>query len=151
MSLGPDIKREDGLKHVSPLLDKIGGIYSCFEVAGSIRRGKKIIHDVDIVIVGNSSQLGFNGYNKVNRMYNNVSVNLLFTSSESFGAALLYYTGSMWFNIICRSKAKANGLLLNEYGLFDRKTGKFIAGAREEDILSELNLLKYIDPLKRDL
>jgi hypothetical protein len=59
-----------------------------------------------------------------------------------------YFTGDKNHNIWLRKIAIKKGLKLNEYGLFDKKTGKKIAGKTEEEIYNELGL-KFINPIDR--
>uniref|UniRef100_A0A7C2K318 DNA polymerase beta thumb domain-containing protein n=1 Tax=candidate division WOR-3 bacterium TaxID=2052148 RepID=A0A7C2K318_UNCW3 len=66
---------------------------------------------------------------------------------ESWESFALYLTGSGEFNVWIRSIAKNRGYLLNQYGLFDRKTGNLIT-TKEKEIFSLLGL-KYIPPEKR--
>ena len=66
-----------------------------------------------------------------------------------FGAALLYFTGSQQHNIILRKLAIERGLKLSEYGLFNRKNDKLIAGKTEEEVYQKLEL-DYIEPEMRE-
>ena len=68
--------------------------------------------------------------------------------AESYGAALLYFTGSKGYNIELRKRAIARGLKLNEYGLF--KGERRIAGATEESIYAALDL-PWVAPERREI
>lgn len=68
---------------------------------------------------------------------------------EKFGSALMYFTGSKEHNIKIREIAMKKGFKLNEYGLFDRKTGKLIASRTEEEIYNKLDM-DYIEPHLRE-
>jgi len=61
----------------------------------------------------------------------------------------MYFTGSKEYNIRLREIARKKGFKLSEYGLFDRKTGKFVAGRTEKEIYKKLGL-KYVEPEKRE-
>jgi DNA polymerase (family 10) len=69
--------------------------------------------------------------------------------NKSWGAALQYFTGSKEHNVSMRSLAIKNGFKLNEYGLFNKETEKFITGEKEEDIYKNLKL-KFIEPELRE-
>ena len=77
---------------------------------------------------------------------NNLQVDIRFLPEESYGAALLYFTGSKDFNVKMRKTAIKKGYLLNEYALFEK--GEYIAGASEEEIFDKLEM-KYVEPEKR--
>jgi DNA polymerase (family 10) len=77
-----------------------------------------------------------------------LQVDLRVVPEESFGAALLYFTGSKAYNIDLRRRAIARGLKLNEYGLF--KGERRIAGATEESIYAALDL-PWLAPERREI
>jgi DNA polymerase (family 10) len=76
-----------------------------------------------------------------------LQVDLRVVPAESYGAALLYFTGSKGYNIELRKRAIARGLKLNEYGLF--KGERRIAGASEESIYAALDL-PWVTPERRE-
>ena len=78
---------------------------------------------------------------------NNFQVDVRVVPSESWGAALLYFTGSKTHNIELRTMAIRKGLKLNEYGLF--KGEAMVAGETEEGVYSSLGL-DYIEPELRE-
>ncbi|MEA2054714.1 MAG: DNA polymerase/3'-5' exonuclease PolX [Candidatus Thermoplasmatota archaeon] len=131
-------------------------------IAGSIRRMKETIGDVDILAV--SSQPVkimdfFTGMKNVEtviakgetkssvRLESGVQVDLRIVEKESFGSALQYFTGSKEHNIEVRKIAVKKGYKLNEYGLFDKQ--RRIAGATEEEIYRALGI-DYIPPELRE-
>ncbi len=143
-------------------LEKLRGSVKV-DIAGSIRRKKDLVRDIDILAI--SKEPGFmidyfckmkevkkvlaKGSTKASILLNmNIEADLRVVPEKSYGAALLYFTGSKEFNIKLRKIAIKKGYKLSEYGLFDRKTGKFIAGKSEKEILRKLGL-KYIEPEKR--
>ena len=70
------------------------------------------------------------------RLAAGVQVDLRAVPAESFGAALQYFTGSKEHNIVLRGRAKAQGLKINEYGVF--RGEKQIAGRTEEEVYATL-------------
>lgn len=115
-------------------------------IAGSCRRKVENPRDIDFVIMNkyqdiilkDSTGVNWSGSKKVqHNLSNGVKVDLLFTDWESFGAALLFFTGPQNLNIRMRSKAKSMGMKLNEYGLFDSGERR-IAGRKEKEIFKML-------------
>lgn len=88
------------------------------------------------------------GENKISFVIfpDNLQVDIRFLPKESYGAALLYFTGSKDFNVMMRKKAIEMGYLLNEYALF--KDGEYYKGESEEGIFEALGM-KYVEPEKR--
>jgi DNA polymerase (family 10) len=78
-----------------------------------------------------------------------VNSDLRVLSPESWGAGLFYFTGSKDYNIEVRKIAIKKGYKLSEYGLFDKKTGKMVAGKTEEEICKKLGI-KCLKPEKRE-
>jgi DNA polymerase (family 10) len=131
-------------------------------VAGSLRRQKETVRDIDILMI--SGQPGrvmevFTGLKPVKevlargktkssvRTKDDVQIDCRVVQAKSFGAALLYFTGSKNFNIHLRKMAQAKGLKINEYGIF--RQDKYIAGETEEEIFKLLGL-SYIEPEMRE-
>ena len=131
-------------------------------VAGSYRRRRDTVGDLDILV---TSKQGPAVGDKLVR-YDNVAdvlahgptrttvllrsgiqVDLRAVPEESYGAALLYFTGSKAHNIALRGIANARKWKLNEYGLFSGK--RRIAGASEEEVYRKLGLA-YIPPEMRE-
>lgn len=79
---------------------------------------------------------------------NEVQVDIRVVKDESFGAALFYFTGSKEYNIQMRTLAHQRGWKMNEYGVFEEKSGKQLAGKTEEDIFALFNL-PYLEPEQR--
>jgi DNA polymerase (family 10) len=131
-------------------------------VAGSIRRHRDTIGDVDILAVSRSPSevsRAFEALPQVQavhahgptktlvRLRKGIDADLRVLAPESFGAALLYFTGSKPHNIALRKIAKAQGLKLNEYGLFHGK--RRVAGRSEEEIYQALGF-SWIPPEMRE-
>jgi DNA polymerase (family 10) len=125
-------------------------------VAGSYRRKKETVGDIDLLAVGKDGEkIGqlFVDYEDVQRILNQgetkssvvlksgLQVDLRVVAEKSFGAALQYFTGSRNHNIALRQIAMDQGYKLNEYGLFKKgKQEKFAAGESEEEIYKKLGL-----------
>lgn len=133
-------------------------------VAGSLRRKKQTIRDIDILISSTQEEKVIDefcrlapvkkilakGQTKSAILTNNgIQVDLRVVKPDSFGAALVYFTGSKAHNIHIRELAKKRGLKINEYGVFLEKTGKKVAGKTEQDVYKALNLA-FIEPEMRE-
>ncbi len=133
-------------------------------LAGSLRRRKETIGDLDILASSDSpndamdffvnfsdvTQVLLKGSTKTSVLLkDNLQVDLRVVKDESFGAALQYFTGSKEHNVKMRSIAIKKGFKLNEYGLFDKVTDKFIIGKNESEIYTKLGL-SFIEPEMRE-
>ncbi|MRI83944.1 MAG: DNA polymerase/3'-5' exonuclease PolX [Nitratiruptor sp.] len=140
------------LKQVDPLY---------IEVAGSFRRKKEVVGDLDILIVpGQQDPMAhFLAYPHIDEvlltgptrssiiLQGGIQVDLRVVSEESFGSALQYFTGSKAHNIAIRRLAQEQGLKVNEYGVFEGE--RKVAGAREDEVYEALGLC-YIEPELRE-
>lgn len=123
------------------------------EPAGSYRRGKDTVGDLDFLALADDPGpimdrlAAFRGVKDVLArgdtkmsivLQSGVQVDLRVVPSESFGAALQYFTGSKEHNVILRGMAKDRGLKINEYGVF--RGEERIAGAEEEEVYATLDL-----------
>ena len=119
------------------------------QIAGSIRRGEKNPGDIDIFLIPkNKKKIGeilekkgrkiLGGEQKVFFRIEEIEVELYYTTSEEWGAALLAYSSRRGSGIGLRIIARLKGFKLNQHGLFNRKTGKRIAGKTEEEIYKAL-------------
>jgi DNA polymerase (family 10) len=133
--------------------------------AGSLRRGKETIGDVDLLVTGRDAAAALErvathprvqevlgrGVNKtsvrVGREGLQVDVRAL--DHESFGAAMQYFTGSKEHNVALRQRALRMGLTLNEYGLFRLEDNTRVAGETEEGVYEALGL-DWIPPEMRE-
>lgn len=115
--------------------------------AGSLRRGKETVRDIDILITSKKPEIVMkvfislpivkeilaHGETKSSILTReNIQVDLRVVEPESFGACLLYFTGSKEHNIRLRERAIKIGLKINEYGVFRNKNNKKIAGTMLE-------------------
>jgi len=123
--------------------------------AGSLRRKRKEVKDIDIVAIPAYSFVPFavgHGYSvgaqrRIARTsISGVTIEIYLAGETAWGGTLLYATGSKQFNIEMRSLAKAKGYRLNRYGLW--KNNVFLVGSSEQLIFQYLEM-KYIDPKDR--
>jgi len=143
---GKRFTRAEAEKRIKPVIEMLekGGFK--YEICGSWRRKKEDVGDIDILVEKGSGKyldlskfnLDWAGEDKVGFEIDKMHVDIKFVPKESWGAGLLHHTGPYGFNIKLRSMAKRKGWLLNEYGLFDRKTGEVVAQKTEKEILEAL-------------
>lgn len=134
------------------------------EAAGSLRRQKETVRDIDILITSKTPKKIMDtfvrlpsvrevlaaGETKASiRTESDVQVDCRVVEEKSFGAALIYFTGSKDFNIKLRQIAIKKGMKLNEYGLFSAEGGPARGGKNEEEIFKKLGL-SYIEPELRE-
>ena len=134
------------------------------EIAGSLRRRKETIGDIDILVSSKAPNKVMNSFTSlgyVDRILAKgetkssvflsagIQADLRVINPAVFGAALQYFTGSKEHNIKLRSIAHNKGYKLSEYGLFNNKTGKLIAGKTEAEIYKKLGR-SYIEPELRE-
>jgi len=147
-----------------PYLAETGGIEK-IEAAGSLRRGKETIGDLDLLVTGpgaaealerfvqhpKAHQVLGKGVNKASIQFGleGLQVDLRALAHENYGAALQYFTGSKEHNIVLRSRALKLGLTLNEYGLFRLEGNERVAGETEEEIYRQLGM-DWIPPELRE-
>ena len=132
------------------------------EVAGSLRRRKETVRDIDILATSSHPEKIMDVFTKLDEVKevlakgstkssvltkSGIQVDLRVVQPKSFGAALLYFTGSKQHNIKLRQLAMKKGLKINEYGVFRKK--KWLAGKKEEDIFNKFNL-GFIEPELRE-
>jgi len=132
-------------------------------IAGSLRRKKETIGDIDILVVSSQPEKIMNsftglenvkkilvkGRTKTSVIINDIHTDLRVVPRESFGSALQYFTGSKEHNIKIRKIASDKGMKISEYGVFDRKTNKRLAGETEEEVYNALSMA-YIEPELRE-
>jgi DNA polymerase (family 10) len=149
---------------LSSELRQVPGV-SAAEAAGSLRRGKETIGDLDILVTGPNpvAALDFvathpkvheilgQGANKASVKFGleGLQVDVRALPTESFGAAMQYFTGSKEHNVALRTIAVRQGLTLNEYGLFRAENNERLAGDHEENIYRMLGF-DWIPPELRE-
>ena len=143
---------------------KAGGGIDEIDVAGSFRRRKETIGDLDIVVTcapakaaaviqrfgkfSEVTQVAAQGDTRATvRLSSGLQVDLRVVEPSCFGAAMQYFTGSQAHNIELRKIAQAKKLKLNEYGVF--RGSKCISGRTEQDVYAALGL-DWIPPEMRE-
>jgi len=130
--------------------------------AGSLRRGRETVGDLDLLVTGRDhagiadhfvkfpgiDQVLAKGEDKVSvKLENDLQVDVRLLDRKSYGAALQYFTGSKEHNVALRDRAKRHGWKLSEYGLFEGE--KVIASRTEEEIYEKLGI-EWIPPELRE-
>lgn len=143
-----DLRTVPGVKHA--------------EVAGSFRRRRETVGDLDLLATADDSaatmdRLAANplvekvlarGETKQRvRLTAGIEMDLRVVPDESYGAALVYFTGSKAHNIVLRRRAQDRGLKLNEYGVF--RGEDLVAGRTEKDVYKSVDL-PWIPPELRE-
>jgi DNA polymerase (family 10) len=133
------------------------------EIAGSFRRKRETIGDLDMIVVSSNgsaaadrlrsfptvAEIVSSGERKTTVVLNNhLQVDLRVFRPESYGAALVYFTGSQAHCVHLRRIAQHHRLMLNEYGLYSN--GKSIAGKDEEQIYAKLGMAWIPPELRED-
>jgi DNA polymerase (family 10) len=151
-------------EYVAPLVEYLRGVEGVEEVkaAGSYRRRKETVGDLDILATGEDGERiieRFVEYEDVEKIVSQgetrstvllrlgIQVDLRVVAHESYGAALLYFTGSKAHNIALRNMALDRNWKVNEYGVFEEQ--ERIAGETEEEIYQLLDLA-YVTPELRE-
>ncbi len=148
---------------VADALRAHGGVER-LEIAGSLRRMRESVKDVDILVTSTEParvidtlvrlpsviEVTGRGDTKASvRHQDGLAIDLRVVEPAAFGAALQYFTGSREHNVRLRQLAIQRGLKLSEYGVFDETTGAPVAGATEEDVYAALGL-PWIPPELRE-
>jgi len=134
------------------------------EVAGSLRRRKETVKDIDILVASGKPKVVMDRFvtflavkeviahgttkSSVLESTNNMQVDLRVVEDKAFGAASLYFTGSKAFNIKLRQLAVKRNLKINEYGMF--KGSQRVAGKTEGEIFRYLKMQPIIPELRED-
>ncbi len=164
-------RAEDAAIAIAAHIKKAGKGVESVTPAGSLRRGKETVGDLDLLVTlapGHTKQkevdaiaahiLKFpgidqtlaHGENKVSfTLEDGLQVDVRLLEKENFGAALLYFTGSKEHNVALRGRANEMGLTLNEYQLATLGAEKHVAGRTEEEIYSKLKM-EYVPPELRE-
>ncbi len=131
-------------------------------VAGSYRRRRETVGDLDILATARSGAKAIEAFVRYDevasvlsqgttratvKLKSGLQVDLRVVKDESYGAALVYFTGSKAHNIALRLKGVKRRLKINEYGVFRKQ--RWIAGRSEKDVYAEIDL-PYIEPELRE-
>ncbi len=137
-------------------------------IAGSLRRGQETVRDIDILVVASEPSnvmeafihlpqvrsVNAHGETKSSIMtHQNVQVDLRVMEPKTYGAALLYFTGSKNFNIKLRQIAIKKKMKVSEYGIFSLQgeQEKFLAGKTEDEYFKALGLAFVPPELREDI
>ncbi|MBA3738721.1 MAG: DNA polymerase/3'-5' exonuclease PolX [Actinobacteria bacterium] len=165
-SAGGRVKIDEALGVAEVFVDALSSLPSARRVAyaGSLRRMKETIGDVDLLVAGNDAPTvmhAFVAQPTVARVLahgdaktsivtdSGLQVDLRVVLEAAWGAAMIYFTGSKAHNIRIREMAVRAGLKLNEYGLFDAKSGELLAAETEADVYGRLDMA-FIEPTLRE-
>lgn len=155
------VRAEEIVKDLVMYLEKEKSLHR-ITVAGSYRRRKETVGDVDILATSEANKKGmehFVGYEDVDRVVSQgdtrstvilrsgLQVDLRIVDPGSYGAAIYYFTGSKEHNIAVRKRGIEGGLKINEYGVF--KNEEQVAGREEDDVFGQVGL-PYIAPELRE-
>ncbi|PYN64094.1 MAG: DNA polymerase/3'-5' exonuclease PolX [Candidatus Rokuibacteriota bacterium] len=150
-------------EQVASALRAHGGVER-LEVAGSLRRMRETVKDVDILVTSTEparvietltslpsvTEVIARGDTKVSvRHQDGLQVDLRVVEPSAFGAALQYFTGSKDHNVRVRELAKRRGLTISEYGVFEEKSGTRVAGETEDEVYAAVGL-PWIPPELRE-
>jgi DNA polymerase (family 10) len=159
---------EEAAEKLIAYLKKFKGIETVLP-AGSLRRGRDTVGDLDILATGPAcaedcveavveytanyppaNTMLARGQNKVSfRLRSGLQVDVRLLPVGSYGAALQYFTGSKMHNVSIRQRALKRGYTLSEYALAKVEDGAFVAGATEQEIYAALGL-DWIPPELRE-
>jgi DNA polymerase (family 10) len=155
---------EQTVGEISAYLSQIGGVEK-ITAAGSVRRGRETVGDVDLLVTGPAAAevldrfvafpkvgevLG-RGENKASAKvgHEGLQVDVRALPRESYGAGLQYFTGSKDHNVALRVRAVKMGFKLSEYGLFRSDDNALVCSETEEQVYEALGL-RWIPPELRE-
>ena len=134
------------------------------EFAGSLRRMVETVGDLDLLVASEDPVPVMDAFTSVGMVERvlakgetkssvitrgGLQVDLRVVPLEAWGAAMIYFTGSKAHNIRIREMAVRKGLKLNEYGLFEAKSGTLVVANTEEEVYERLGL-PWIPPTLRE-
>jgi DNA polymerase (family 10) len=151
------------LQTATTIVDHLSAVPGCLRCsyAGSLRRWRETIGDVDILAAADDSaplmeqfktfgDVIVSGPTKTSiRTQAGLQVDLRVVKLDAWGAALQYFTGSQAHNVATRQIAVRKKLKLSEYGLFDAETDELIVSRTEEEVYERLGL-RWVPPAMRE-
>jgi DNA polymerase (family 10) len=161
MLLGQALPLAEDLRHALERLEDV----SQLSLAGSIRRRKETVGDIDILVTSARPERVMGAFTRLPqigevlargstktsvRLREGLQVDLRVVEPEAFGAALVYFTGSKQHNIRIREMAVKKHLKISEYGVFDGATDRRVAGRTEEDVYAAIGLAWLPPELRED-
>ena len=171
---GERARLDQALEIANPIFNfvkELKGVQQC-DIAGSLRRSRETIGDVDVLVAANQEDaesifdafinhelvvevLGRGDTKSSVRTESGRQVDLRIVKPEEYSAALMYFTGSKEHNIVMRQRARDRGMSLNEYGLFKLNSEKEtdfdqpVQTKLESDIYEKLDL-HFVPPEHRE-
>ena len=155
---------EQTVGEISAYLSEIGGVEK-ITAAGSVRRGRETVGDVDLLVTGPPAgevldrfvafpkvgEVLGRGENKASAKvgHEGLQVDVRALPRESYGAGLQYFTGSKDHNVALRVRAVKMGFKLSEYGLFRSDDNALVCSETEEQVYEALGL-RWIPPELRE-
>jgi len=156
----------EALHHAESVVEELRRLKGVtrIDVAGSCRRMKETIGDIDILVISRSPEKIMEAFTKMKSVADviarggtkssvllraGIQVDLRVLRKENYGAALHYFTGSQDHNVIIRDRGKRRGLRVSEYGVFNVETAERLGGETEDEIFSALGL-PFIPPELRE-
>lgn len=152
---------------IAEMRQRLGEKIAEVEVAGSLRRGKETVGDIDILVacvpehakhvvdtftaLGEVVEVLMKGDTKASVLAGQErrQVDLRVIKPQEWGAALQYFTGSKEHNVRLRELARQRNLKVNEYGVFTADTGERLCGATEEEVYETLGM-QWVPPEMRE-
>ncbi|HUP79496.1 MAG TPA: DNA polymerase/3'-5' exonuclease PolX, partial [Pirellula sp.] len=145
-------------------MKKCTGVHR-LDFAGSYRRGKETVGDLDMLVISNDTEsvmdhfasfssmqeIMARGDTKMSiRVTDSFQVDLRVVAEKSWGAALQYFTGSKEHNVHLRGLAKSKGMKINEYGVFDANDETKMLAGEDEEAIYRLVGMPWVPPEMRE-